>query len=64
MYSEEAIKNIALAYLELKDYGRMSSLYDYFLHRDFSEVDQERIRIEVRRLESTRSNDYGLGKRA
>lgn len=49
-FTEIHIQDIALAYLELKDFGRVASLDAYMRPRDFSNRDKKLIQTEVKKL--------------
>ena len=49
-FTKTHIRDIALAYLELRDSGRMFCLDDYMRPRDFSNRDKKLIRTEVKKL--------------
>ena len=49
-FSKTHVRDIALAYLELQDFGRVSSLDDYMAPRDFSKRDQKFIQAEVQKI--------------
>ena len=60
-YTNYHIKSIAVAYLELLDFGRISNIDDYMRPRDFSKSDKRLIRVEVKKLLVVRHKS-GIGK--